>query len=62
MFKSILGLLVGSMVGITVKTIIQGGIIIGRKNIQKAREKQLQNLRGRFDDLEVTKDDPKFYD
>ena len=39
-----------------------GGAIVGRDNVRNAIRKEEQNVRGRFKDLKVTKDDPKFYE
>jgi len=62
-FELLAGLALGVVVGGIFKTIVSGGgVIVGRDNVRNAIEKEERNLRGRFNDLKVTKDDPKFYD
>lgn len=62
-FEFIAGIALGAVAGGVIKMIIgSGGIIIGRDNVRNAIRKEEQNVRGRFNDLKVTKDDPKFYD
>ena len=59
----IAGLAVGMFAGGVINMIIQGGgAIVGRDNVRNAMEKEERNNRGRFNDLKVTKDDPKFYE
>ncbi len=62
LFEFIAGAVVGAVVGGVLKMIISGGVIVGRDNVRNAIEKEERNLRGRFDNLKVTKDDPKFYE
>lgn len=62
-FKLIAGFALGAVAGGVIKTIVKdGGIIVGRDNVRNAIKKEERNVRGRFKDLKVTKDDPKFYD
>ncbi|KHK01336.1 hypothetical protein NY78_3318 [Desulfovibrio sp. TomC] len=37
-------------------------MIVGRENVRNAIKKEERNLRGRFDNLKVTENDPKFYE
>lgn len=63
LFKLLSGVFVGAVAGGVLKMIISGGgVIVGRENVQKAIKKEELNLRGRFDNLKVTEDDPKFYE
>ena len=62
-FELLAGLALGVVVGGIFKTIVSGGgVIVGRDNIRNAIEKEERNLKGRFNDSKVTKDDPKFYE
>lgn len=62
-FELIAGLALGVFTGVAIQTIAKGGgAIVGRENVHKAIEKEEKNNRGRFDDLKVTRNDPKFYD
>ena len=57
------GIALGAVVGGIIKMITHGGgAIVGRDNVRNAINKEERNVRGRFNDLKVTKDDPKFYD
>ena len=59
----IAGIALGAVAGGVVKVITHGGgAIVGRDNVRNAINKEEKNVRGRFNDLKVTKDDPKFYD
>lgn len=59
----IAGIALGAVAGGVIKMITHGGgAIIGRDNVRNAIRKEEKNVRGRFKDLKVTKDDPKFYD
>ncbi len=59
----IAGIALGVAVGGVIKMITHGGgAIVGRDNVRNAINKEERNVRGRFDDLKVTKDDPKFYE
>ena len=61
--KLIAGFVLGAVAGGVVKTIVKGGgVIVGRDNVRSAIEKEEKNVRGRFNDLKVTRDDPKFYE
>ena len=63
LFEFIAGIALGAVAGGVIKMIIGGGgAIVGRDNVRNAIKKEEQNVRGRFNDLKVTKDDPKFYD
>ena len=63
LFEFIAGIALGAVAGGVIKMIIcGGGVIVGRDNVRNAIKKEEQNVRGRFNDLKVTKDDPKFYD
>ncbi|MEL7641825.1 MAG: hypothetical protein AAGU21_19495 [Solidesulfovibrio sp.] len=62
-FEFMAGIALGAVAGGVIKMIIGGGgVIVGRDNVRNAIKKEEQNVRGRFSDLKVTKDDPKFYD
>ena len=53
----------GAVAGGVIKMITHGGgVIVGRDNVRNAINKEEKNVRGRFNDLKVTKDDPKFYE
>ena len=59
----IAGIALGAVAGGVIKMITHGGgAIIGRDNVRNAIRKEEQNVRGRFNNLKVTKDDPKFYE
>ena len=59
----IAGIALGAVAGGVIKMITHGGgVIVGRDNVRNAIKKEEKNVRGRFKDLKVTKDDPKFYD
>jgi len=59
----IAGIALGAIAGGVIKMITHGGgAIVGRDNVRKAINKEEKNVRGRFNDLKVTKDDPKFYE
>ena len=59
----IAGIAFGAVVGGVIKMITHGGgVIVGRDNVRNAITKEEKNVRGRFNDLKVTKDDPKFYE
>ena len=63
LFEFIAGIALGAAAGGVIKMITHGGgAIIGRDNVRKAIRKEEKNVRGRFKDLKVTKDDPKFYE
>ena len=63
LFEFIAGIALGAVAGGVIKMIIGGGgAIVNRDNVRNAIKKEEQNVRGRFNDLKVTKDDPKFYD
>ena len=63
LFEFIAGIALGAAAGGVIKMITHGGgAIIGRDNVRNAIRKEEQNVRGRFKDLKVTKDDPKFYE
>ena len=58
----IAGIALGAVAGGVVKVITHGGgAIVGRDNVRNAINKEEKNVRGRFNDLKVTKNDPKFY-
>ena len=62
-FEFIAGIALGAVAGGVIKMITHGGgVIVGRDNVRNAIRKEEKNVRGRFKDLKVTKDDPKFYD
>jgi hypothetical protein len=62
-FELLAGLALAVVVGGIFKTIGSGGgSIVGRDNVRNAIEKEERNLKGRFNDLKVTKNDPKFYE
>ena len=59
----IAGIALGAVAGGVIKMITHGGgVIVGRDNVRNAIRKEEKNVRGRFKDLKVTKDDPKFYE
>ncbi|HML53122.1 MAG TPA: hypothetical protein PKC79_03425 [Solidesulfovibrio magneticus] len=59
----IAGIALGAVAGGVIKMITHGGgVIFGRNNVRNAINKEERNVRGRFNDLKVTKDDPKFYE
>ena len=61
--KLIVGFALGAVAGGVIKTIgTGGGVILGRDNVKNAIEREERNVRGRFDNLKVTEDDPKFYE
>ena len=63
LLELIAGIALGAVAGGVIKMITHGGgAIIGRDNVRNAIRKEEKNVRGRFKDLKVTKDDPKFYD
>ena len=63
LFEFIAGIALGAAAGGVIKMIAHGGgAIVGRDNVQNAIRKEEKNVRGRFKDLKVTKDDPKFYE
>lgn len=63
LFEFIAGIALGAAAGGVIKMIAHGGgAIVGRDNVRNAIRKEEKNVRGRFKDLKVTKDDPKFYD
>lgn len=63
LFEFIAGIALGAVAGGVIKMIAHGGgAIVGRDNVRNAIRKEEKNVRGRFKDLKVTKDDPKFYD
>ncbi|BAH76747.1 hypothetical protein [Solidesulfovibrio magneticus] len=63
LLKFVVGIALGVVVGGVVKTIAHGGgVIVGRYNVRNAIGKEEDNVRGRFNDLKVTDNDPKFYD
>lgn len=63
LLELIAGLALGVFAGVAIQTIKQGGgVVVGRDNVHRAIEKEERNNRGRFNDLKVTKDDPKFYE
>jgi hypothetical protein len=59
----IAGIALGAVAGGVIKMITHGGgVIVGRDNVRNAINKEEKNVRGRFKDLKVTKNDPKFYE
>ena len=63
LLELIAGIVFGAVAGGVIKMITSGGgVIVGRDNIRNAIKKEERNLRGRFDNLKVTEDDPKFYE
>ncbi|WP_043637989.1 hypothetical protein [Desulfovibrio sp. TomC] len=63
LFKLLSGVFVGAVAGGVLKMILSGGgVIVGRENVRNAIKKEERNLRGRFDNLKVTENDPKFYE
>ena len=63
LFKFLAGVAFGTVVGGVLKMITSGGgVIVGRENVRNAIENEERNLRGRFDNLKVTENDPKFYE
>ena len=63
LLELIAGIALGAVAGGVIKMITHGGgVIVGRDNIRNAIRKEEQNVRGRFKDIKVTKDDPKFYE
>ncbi len=61
-FEFIAGIALGAVAGGVIKIIHGRGVIVGRDNVRNAIKKEERNVRGRFNDLKVTKDDPKFYE
>ncbi len=63
LLELIAGIALGAVAGGVIKMIVHGGgVIVGRDNVRNAIRKEEKNVRGRFNDLKVTKDDPKFYE
>ncbi len=63
LFELIAGIALGAGAGGVITMIVHGGgVIVGRDNVRNAIRKEEKNVRGRFNDLKVTKDDPKFYE
>ncbi len=63
LLKFVAGIALGVVVGGVSKAIAHGGgVIVGRDNVRNAIGKEEKNVRGRFNDLRVTNNDPKFYD
>ncbi|MEL7639281.1 MAG: hypothetical protein AAGU21_06515 [Solidesulfovibrio sp.] len=63
LFKFVAGVALGVVMGCVFKAIANGGgVIVGRDNVQNAIRKEENDIRGRFNDLKVTGNDPKFYD
>ena len=63
LLELIAGIALGAVAGGVIKMIASGGgAIVGRDNVRNAIRKEEMNVRGRFNDLKVTKDDPKFYE
>jgi hypothetical protein len=63
LLKFVAGIALGVVVGGVFKTIAHGGgVVVGRNNVRNAIRKEENNARGRFNDLKVTDNDPKFYD
>ena len=63
LLELIAGIALGAVAGGVIKMIVYGGgVIVGRDNVRNAIRKEEKNVRGRFNDLKVTKDDPKFYE
>lgn len=63
LLELIAGIALGAVAGGVIKMIAHGGgAIVGRDNVRNAIRKEEQNVRGRFKDIKVTKDDPKFYE
>ena len=63
LFELIAGIALGAVAGGVIKmTAHGGGAIVGRDNVRNAIKQEEKNVRGRFNDLKVTKDDPKFYE
>ena len=63
LLELIAGIALGAVAGGVIKMIAHGGgAIVGRDNVRNAIRKEEKNVRGRFSDLKVTKDDPKFYE
>ena len=63
LLKFVAGIALGVVVGGVFKTIAHGGgVIVGRDNVRNAIRKEEKNVRGRFNNLKVTGNDPKFYD
>ncbi|WP_428565071.1 MAG: hypothetical protein ACP59X_03410 [Solidesulfovibrio sp. DCME] len=61
--KFVAGIALGVVVGTVFKAISDGGgVVVGHDNVRNAIKKEENNVRGRFNDLKVTKNDPKFYD
>lgn len=62
LLKFFVGIVLGVVASGVVKTIASGGgVIVGRDNIQNAIDREENNVMGRFNDLKVTDNDPKFY-
>ncbi|WP_043640465.1 hypothetical protein [Desulfovibrio sp. TomC] len=64
LFELLAGIVFGTVVGGVLKMITSGGggVIVGRENVRNAIKKEERNLHGRFDNLKVTENDPKFYE
>ena len=63
LLELIAGIALGAVAGGVIKMIAHGGgAIVGRDNVRNAIRKEEKNVRGRFKDIKVTKDDPKFYE
>jgi len=63
LFKFLAGVAFGAVAGGVINTITSGGgVIVGRENVRNAIKKEERNLHGRFDNLIVTENDPKFYE
>lgn len=63
LLELIAGIALGAVAGGVIKMIVNGGgVIVGRDNVRNAIRKEEKNVRSRFNDLKVTKDDPKFYE
>ena len=63
LLELIAGIALGAVAGGVIKMIAHGGgAIVGRDNVRNAIRKEEKNVRGRFKDLKVTKDDPKLYE
>ena len=62
LLELIAGIALGAVAGGVIKMIVHGsGVIVGRDNVRNAINREEKNVRGRFNDLKITKDDPKFY-
>ena len=63
LFELLAGVAFGAVAGGVLKMITSGGgVIVGRENVRNAIKKEERNLHGRFDNLIVTENDPKFYE